>query len=132
MITLAGLVGPTLVPSGVLAAPGRPGANDRVLVGFIGIGRQASDLLKILVGQKDARFIAVADVNLKRAQEAAAKHDATPYQNYRRLLENKDVDAVVTATPDHWRGPIVLESCQAGKDLYVEKPMTYTHFAPLF
>lgn len=117
---------PTLVPSGVLAAPGRPGANDRIGIGFIGIGRQASDLLRIVVGQKDVRFLAVADVNLKRAQAAAAKHGATPYQNYRRLLENKEVDAVVTATPDHWRGLIVLETCQAGKDLYVEKPMTLT------
>ncbi len=118
--------GINFLPSGVLAADGQPGANDRINVGFIGIGRQASGLLGMLVGLKDARFVAVADVNLPRAQQAAAKYKATAYQNYRRLLENKDVDAIVTATPEQWRGLIVIEACQAGKDLYVEKPMTLT------
>ncbi len=117
---------PYLIPSGVLAAQGRPGANDRIGVGFIGIGRQASGNLQILLGQKDFRFVAVADVNLKRAEQAAARHKAVAFQNYRKLLELKDVDAILTATPEHWRGLIVIESCQAGKDLYVEKPMTLT------
>lgn len=117
---------PQWIPSGVLAADGRPGANDRIGVGFIGIGRQASDLMKLLVGLSEARVVAVADVNLKRAEAAAAKQGATAYQNYRKLLERKDVDAIITATPEHWRALIVLESCQAGKDLYVEKPMTLT------
>ena len=80
----------------------------------------------MLRGLPEAKFIAVADVNLKRAEQAAARNEGTPYQNYRKLLERKDVDAIVTATPEHWRGLIVLESCQAGKDLYVEKPMTLT------
>ena len=110
----------------MLAANGQPGANDRIGVGFIGIGRQASDLMTVLVGLPEARVVAVADVNLKRAEAAAAKQSATAYQNYRKLLERKDVDAIITATPEHWRGLIVLESCQAGKDLYVEKPMTLT------
>lgn len=123
---MAALAVPHWIPSGVLAANGQPGANDRIGVGFIGIGRQASDLMKVLVGLPEARVVAVADVNLKRAEAAAAKQGATAYQNYRKLLERKDVDAIVTATPEHWRGLIVLESCQAGKDLYVEKPMTLT------
>ena len=122
----ATLTVPQWIPSGVLAADGRPGANDRIGVGFIGIGRQASDLMKLLVGLSEARVVAVADVNLKRAEAAAAKQGATAYQNYRKLLERKDVDAIITATPEHWRALIVLESCQAGKDLYVEKPMTLT------
>jgi len=122
----AGMALPVLIPSGVLAADGQPGANERIGIGLIGIGRQASGLLEMLARHKEARFVAVADVNLKRAEAAAAKHSGVAYQNYRKLLERKDVDAIVTATPEHWRGLIVLESCQAGKDLYVEKPMTLT------
>lgn len=117
---------PYLVPFGVLAANGRPGANDRIGVGFVGIGRQASNNLEILLRLPEAKFVAVADVNLNRAQAAAAKHGAVAMKDFRQLLERKDVDAVLTATPEHWRGPIVIQSCQAGKDLYVEKPMTLT------
>jgi len=117
---------PQLLPHGVLATPGLPGANDRIGIGFIGIGRQASGLLQMLVGLKSAQYVAVADVNLDRAEASAAEHGATPYQDYRKLLERKDVDAIITATPEHWRGLICIHACQAEKDLYVEKPMSLT------
>jgi len=117
---------PYFVPTRVLAAEGLPGANDRIGIGFIGIGRQASGLLDGLVRQKVARVVAFADVNLRRAREAAGKHGAEAFQDYRKLLERKDVDAIITATPEHWRSLICIHSCQAGKDLYVEKPMTLT------
>jgi predicted dehydrogenase len=122
----AALAAPQVLPSGVLAAAGSPGANDRIGVGFIGIGRQAGDLLRLVLQAPDARFVAVADVNLTRAQEAAARHGAEPCQDYRRLLERKDVDAIVTATPEHWRSNVCIHACQAGKDVYAEKPMTLT------
>ncbi len=125
-VLLAGATLPQILPSGVLAADGRPGANDRIGIGFIGIGRQASSLLESLLKQPTARFVAVADVNLNRAREAATKHNAVAFQDYRRLLERKDVDAIVTATPEHWRLLICVESCQAGKDVYAEKPLTLT------
>jgi predicted dehydrogenase len=118
---------PTLIPRGVLAANGVPGANDRIRIGFIGIGRQATDLLRNLLTQKQAQYVAVADVNLNRAKESAAKNGADAfYQDYRKLLERKDIDGVVTATPEHWRINICLHACQAGKDVYAEKPMTLT------
>lgn len=120
------LVLPQILPSGVLAANGQPGANDRIGLGFIGIGRQASGLLAGLLKMPQARYVAVADVNMKRARESATKHNAVAFQDYRRLLERKDVDAIVTATPEHWRLLICIHACQAGKDLYVEKPMTLT------
>ena len=123
---MAGATLPQILPSGVLAAAGRPGANDRIGIGFVGIGRQASGLLQNLLTLKDARFVAVADVNLNRAREAATKHTAVAFQDYRRLLERKDVDAVITATPEHWRLLICVASCQAGKDVYAEKPLTLT------
>lgn len=122
----AGVVVPWVIPSGVLAAAGKSGANNRVGIGFIGIGRQASSLLGSALKLNEARVVGFADVNLNRAKENAARHRAEAYQDFRRLLERKDVDAIITATPEHWRGPICILACQAGKDLYVEKPMSLT------
>jgi predicted dehydrogenase len=120
------LAAPEFIPARVFAKANRPGANDRIGIGFIGIGRQASGLLQVIQGQPVARYVAVADVNLPRAQASAQKHGATAYQDYRRVLERKDVDAIVTATPEQWRGPICIHSCQAGKHVYAEKPLTLT------
>jgi len=117
---------PTWIGPGVLAAEGRPGANDRIRVGFIGIGRQAGGLLAMLPAFREVQVAGFADVNLKRAQAAAEKHRTVAMQDYRRLLERNDVDAIITATPEQWRGPICIQACQAGKDLYVEKPMSLT------
>jgi predicted dehydrogenase len=123
---LAGAVVPQFLPSGILAAPGQPGANDRISVGFIGIGRQGGNDLADLLRCKDAQVGGFADVNLPRAQQNAAKYNAFACQDYRKLLERKDIDAILTATPEQWRILIVLHSLQAGKDMYVEKPMSLT------
>jgi predicted dehydrogenase len=125
-LLLTGAALPQILPSGVLAAEGRPGANDRIGIGFIGMGRRANDLIRILSMCPEARCVAIADVNLTRARGTASKHNAVAFQDYRRLLERKDVDGIITATPEHWRLLICVESCQAGKDVYVEKPMTLT------
>ena len=68
----------------------------------------------------------MADVNLPRARSRPRKYKAEVYKDYRKLLERKDVDAVITATPEHWRALICIHACQAGKDVYAEKPMTLT------
>lgn len=117
---------PLIIPQGVLAANGSPGANEKIGIGFIGIGRRAGELLTMTLMQNGARFVAVADVNLNRAKEVAEKHGVFACQDFRRLLERKDVDAIITATPEHWRGPICVMACEAGKDLYVEKPLSLT------
>ena len=122
----AGAALPQILPTGVLAAEGRPGANNRIGIGFIGMGRRANELLRILGTCSEARCVAVADVNLTRARQSASTHNAVAFQDYRRLLERKDVDGIITATPEHWRLLICVESCQAGKDVYAEKPMTLT------
>ena len=122
----AGVVIPSFVPSGVLAANGNPGANDRIQVGFVGMGRRAGELLRDLLMKKDARLVAVADVNVNRAKQISQQHGGTPYQDYRKLLDSSDVQAIVTATPDHWRALVCIHACQAGKDIYAEKPMTLT------
>ena len=119
----ASLALPTIIPSGVLAAPGRPGANDRIGVGYIGAGRRARQLMGL---PPEGQIVAAADVDRRRAQEIAAKKNCRAYDDYRKMLDAKDVDAVVVATPDHWHVLPSLHACQAGKDIYLEKPLTLT------
>ena len=111
---------PFIVPATVF------GANERIGIAVIGPGRQGGGLLAAAGRSKDARIVAIADVNLPRARKAAEKYKAEVYKDYRKLLERKDVDAVITATPEHWRALICIHACQAGKDVYAEKPMTLT------
>jgi predicted dehydrogenase len=118
---------PYVIPRNVLAAPGTPGANDRIGIAGIGIGRQGTGVLTRAVKSSDGRFIGVADVNLPRAAEKCRKlGGGVAVQDYRKILERKDVDAVVTATPEHWRAIICVAACQAGKDVYAEKPVSLT------
>ncbi|WP_205880881.1 Gfo/Idh/MocA family protein [Limisphaera ngatamarikiensis] len=117
---------PQILPRSVLGAPGRPGPNEQIGIGFIGMGRQAGNLLQGLLRLPEARIVAVADVNLPRAQAVTSKHGGEAYQDFRRLLDRKDVDAIITATPEHWRAYICISACQAGKDVYAEKPVSLT------
>jgi predicted dehydrogenase len=119
-----GFAFPTVIPGRVLAGPGRLGANDRIGVAGIGIGRQGSGVFLGAANHKLARPIAVADASLPRARQMAAKLKIEAYQDYRKVLERHDVDAITTATPDHWRSLVSIHACQAGKDVYAEKPMT--------
>ncbi|MBN1588690.1 MAG: Gfo/Idh/MocA family oxidoreductase [Pirellulales bacterium] len=116
---------PYLIPSGVLAREGQPGANDRIGVAGIGVGRQGTGDLKLLE-KRGGVVVAVADVDIKRAKKVGARFGAEATQDYRRVLERKDVDAIITATTDHWRSLVCIHACQAGKDVYAEKPMTLT------
>ncbi|HEY9172343.1 MAG TPA: Gfo/Idh/MocA family oxidoreductase [Verrucomicrobiae bacterium] len=117
---------PYFIPSGVLAASGRPGANDRIAVGCIGVGRRMDALVTESQALPEIKLVAFADVHLRRARTVAARFNAFACQDYRELLERKDVDAVFTATPDHWRALTCIHACQAGKDIYAEKPISFT------
>ncbi len=114
---------PYLIPSGVLAAPGRPGANDRVGLGYIGVGRRARQVMQL---PPNARIVALADVYEPRLGEVGKDQPLGRYTDYRKLLEDKNVDAVVVATPDHWHALPSIHACQAGKDVYCEKPLSLT------
>jgi len=120
----AAAAAPYFIPRHVLATAEQPGANDRIGLGGIGIGRQGSGVLRGAAGQ--GRVVAIADVHLHRAHQRAEPFKAEAYQDYRKLLERKDIDAIVTATPDHWRALVCIHAAQAGKDIYAEKPMTLT------
>ena len=117
---------PGVIPSHVLGAPGRPGANEQITVGFIGAGGRANQLMNQV--PTPGRIAAVADCFLPRANDAAAKHGGTwrVHQDYRRILDAKDIDAVVVPVTDHTRTSICVAACEAGKDIYAEKPLTVT------
>ncbi len=114
---------PVFIAPGVLAAPG---ANDRVTVGFIGTGGRGQQLMRQL--PDDAQIAALCDCFVTRSQEAKARHKADwdIYQDYRKVLERKDIEAFVIATTDHGRVLPCIRACQAGKDVYAEKPLTVT------
>ncbi len=109
------------------------GANDRINVASIGVGGMGTAHLRAFVQQserdKDIQVVAVSDVYTRRKERARttvklAGKDV--HHDYRELLARNDVDAVVIASPDHWHGQMALDALTAGKDVYLQKPMTYT------
>lgn len=106
------------------------GANDRIVVGFVGTGNQGlNSHLKPMLQNAQANNMtigAVCDVSKHRLDEAkkAAGTGVKAYEDYRKMLEQKDVDAIVCATVDHWHAPVSIDSMNAGKHIYVEKPMS--------
>ena len=116
------------IPFGSTALPKVAGPNDRVGLGFIGFGIRGNILLEAARETEQANLVEVCDCyqgHLERAKERTDGKIATNFAQYKRLLDRKDIDAVVVATPDHWHLPIVLDALSAGKDVYIEKPMTH-------
>ena len=108
----------------LILTPGILGANDRITVGVIGVGFRANLLIDQL--PKPGQIVALCDCNLPLAEAAVAKRKTTwdVYQDYRRILDRKDIDAVIIATQDFDRVIPSIHACQAGKDVYAEKPLT--------
>ena len=114
------------------AAPKVLGANDRIRLGVIGSGDRGRYDMSRFLTFSDVEVVALCDAwdqSLASAQEVIAKASrptASEFADYRALLDRKDIDAVLIATPDHWHKDITIAACQAGKDVYVEKPLTRT------
>ncbi len=104
------------------------GANDRVRMGFVGVGNRGDKVHEAFLEWGDSQTVAVCDLRNDYMDLAAKKSRGTPkrYKDYRKLLDDKDVDAVMIATPDHWHALMFIDACNAGKDVYIEKPLSLT------
>ena len=111
--------------------------NDKINIGFIGLGQQAIHLVNGFLTIPEVRVIAGCDIyDIKRDRfvervnkyyaEKGIKNKLDMYVKYEDLLAREDIDAVVIATPDHWHAAIAIAACKAGKDVYLEKPLTFT------
>ncbi len=101
--------------------------SERIVLGFIGTGGMGTGLINTFKAFPEVEIAAVCDVyepHLRRAQSAAGGA-AGAYHDFRQVLDRRDVDAVVIATPDHWHGIPTILACQAGKDVYCEKPLAH-------
>lgn len=106
------------------------GANERIVTAHIGIGGQGTSNLNAFLS-KGVSPAAIADVDSDRLAKTVKMvtdkgHTTEGYGDYRKLLERKDIDAVVVSTPDHWHALATIHACQAGKDVYCEKPLSLT------
>lgn len=132
------LATPAILPSSVWAAAKPP--NERLTLGFIGMGKQARGLMNGFLHNPEVQVTAVCDVDTARREHAkktvedyyAAQAGRGSFQgcaahvDFRELLARREIDAVVIATPDHWHAINVIEAAKAGKDIYCEKPLSLT------
>jgi predicted dehydrogenase len=116
-----------------IGAVARGSANGRVRLGLIGCGGRARQMIPMFLSHPDAEVVAVSDVIEPRMREASGLvtgvggGDAPEEMvDYRRMLEREDLDAVVISTTQHWHGLPHIEACQAGKHVFVEKPLSHT------
>ncbi len=108
------------------------GANDRVIVGLMGAGGRGNFLVQEFAKRPDVEIRYIADPDSRRlegtakAVEGITKQRPKCVQDFRRMLEDAEVNAIINATPDHWHAPGTIFACQAGKDVYVEKPASHS------
>lgn len=130
--SLMGVAGLTLIPSCKITAP-----SDTLRIGFIGLGRQAIYLLSSFIKIEGVKVVACSDVYERKNErfvqrvkayyeEMEEKYEITSYSNYKELLDRSDIDAVVIVSPDHWHYHMATDAINAGKDVYLEKPLTFT------
>ena len=132
-MTTAGavLLGPGIVPSSVFGADA---PSNRITFGCIGVGRMGLGDLREIMGFKQARIVAVCDVDSNRADYARQLVDknyqtsgeCAGYKDFRELIARDDIDAVSIVTPDHWHAIPAIAAAKAGKDIFLQKPLTLT------
>ena len=125
----------TIAASAALSLPARvraqaPGANDDIRVAVIGFNGRGENHISEYLKVKGVRLVALCDVDAKVLEKGQAQllkkgADVATYQDLRKLLESKEVDAISIATPNHWHSLAAIWGCQAGKDVYVEKPVSH-------
>lgn len=114
---------PSAAASRAAAAP-----SNRKRLGFIGVANRGVQVLDAFLTHEDVEVVALCDVDEPQLQKVKHKLGGKPdaYEDFRRVLDRQDIDAVVIATPDHWHAIQTILACQAGKDIYVEKPLSIT------
>lgn len=129
----AAIAVPYIITSTALGNQDRAPASDRIVMGGIGIGNMGNGDQGSFLGRGDVQYVATCDVR-KGVREGSKNRvdghyknkDCTAYNDFRELLARPDIDAVHIATPDHWHAIMVIQACQAGKDVYCQKPETRT------
>ena len=121
----AGIIAaPLVVPSRLLGLGGAEPPSERIRTGHVGLGGRGRENLR----QLEAHAVALCDVDASHLAEARkvlpGEREVFTAGDYRKLLDRKDVDAVVISTPDHWHALPAIHACQAGKHVYCEKPLT--------
>jgi predicted dehydrogenase len=130
--TFIGTAAPAAIGAGLLGsriwaadAPPARGANETINIGLIGCGGRGGYLMEMFRSLPNVNSVAVCDVHLGRAGKVQQALGGKPkvYQDYRKVVGNKEIDAVIVATTDHWHVLPAIEACAAGKDVYLEKPV---------
>ena len=131
----AGLLGLAALDYRLLStgfAATRAGANEKIVLGMIGVGSMGKNRLNGFLEHPDVEIAAICDVDALHVEEAIAivraKRNRTPkaFRDYRDVLDEPEIDAVVVVTPDHWHAIPTVRACEAGKDVFVEKPLSYS------
>ncbi len=131
---------PYFVPASALGQTNRAAASNRIVLGFIGAGKQSRHLIRAFMNEKDTQFVSVCDVDklkLNYAKETIEKRYADLMQKgtykgchttgeFRDVLAREDLDAVIIAVPDHWHAIPVIQAARRGLDIYCEKPLSLT------
>jgi predicted dehydrogenase len=130
--TFLGTAAAGLALTSISRAAARQNPGDQIVLGMIGVGNQGTSRLRQFVQQPDVRVAAICDVDqthLDRAVaivEAARGYKPQAFRDYRRLLDDREIDAVSVVTPDHWHAIPTVHAFAAGKDVFVEKPLSYS------
>ena len=123
--TASAVAAPYVVSASALGKAGKPGANDRIQIGLIGCGPMGRGNLDNCASHSDVEVTGACDVWKRRRDVVLAKYPAAkPFHDYRELLRQDDIDAVIIGTPPHWHCLQAVDACKAGKDIYLQKPMT--------
>jgi len=130
----AALAGAPLVVSASAIGAERAAPSDRLTMGFIGYGMQCRGHLGAMLGKPAVQVLAACDCDRTRRLDACKKanerygttNGCADYNDFRDLLDRRDIDAVLMAPPDHWHAPIAIRAAESGKDIYCEKPMSLT------
>jgi predicted dehydrogenase len=107
------------------------GANNRIVLGLIGCGGMGAANMRNLMGKQGVEVAALCDVDTSRMtgdiREVEKKYGRKPelFKDYRKMLERKDIDAIIVGTPDHWHALNLIHTVEAGKDSYCEKPISH-------